>query len=151
MSSGLTLKVLWHDTDAIELATSASNGRFSGFAKPYVGIDSLGELADKLQGFPLDPGDERELRFGAFGKEFAGGSVLLRFFCAGLAGHAVVELRFEDEAGKNSGAEWNRPEQTATFFGWTEAFAIDEFVTELRRVGTNLSGEARLRFHERGF
>ena len=150
MNAGFQLKYLWHDEDVFRLAASASNGRFMAAARPYAAIYSLAGAAEAVEGFPRDSSDVRELHFGSSGDGTAGGAVHLRFFCAGLSAQAVVELRFEDECERNSGSRWNRPDQSALFFGWTEAFAVDEFVAQLRRMERNKSGEACLRFHERG-
>lgn len=150
MSAGFTLKILWRDADVFRLATSASNGRFSAFARPYAAVGALAGAAQLLEGFPGGPSDSRELQFGSFGDGVAGGAVYLRFFCTGSSGQAVVELRFEDEGERNTGVQWNRPDQTAHFFASTEAFAVDEFVAQLLRLDRSKSGEAFLRFHERG-
>ena len=140
------MKYLWHDIDVFEVEVSASNGNFSGAAKTYVGINYLAEAAEMLEGFPNNVSDIRELQFGASGREFAGGSAHLRFFCKNPAGHAVVELRIESEDESNSGSDWNLPEQTALFYGEIEASAVDEFVAELRQLEKSKSGIASLRF-----
>src|ERR1035441_7228277 len=81
MSIGLQLNYLWHDEDVSEIAVVASNGQFSGAAKTYLSIGGLAEAAEALRGFPRDLSDIRELKFGAFGRESAGGGAHLRFFC----------------------------------------------------------------------
>jgi hypothetical protein len=146
MSLGLQLKYLWHDIDVYEFDVSASNGRFSGAAKTYVSIGGLAEAAGVLKGFPRELSDVRELQFGAFGRESAGGGAHLRFFCKDSAGHAVVELRIESDDESNTGSHWNLPEQTAHFFGEVEACAVDNFVVELRLLEENKTGVASLRF-----
>jgi hypothetical protein len=148
VSSGLKLKYLWHDLDVLEVEVSASNGSFSGASRTYVGINYLAEAAETLEGFPQNGSDVRELQFGASGREFAGGSAHMRFFCKKPACHAVLELRIESEDESNTGSDWNLPEQTAHLFGEIEASAVDEFVVELRRLEENKSGVALLRFRE---
>jgi hypothetical protein len=147
MKTGFQLKYLWHDIDVYEFEATASNGQFSGAAKAYVPIGGLAEAAASLEGFPRHVSDAREIQLGAFGREFAGGGVSLRFFCKDSSGHAVVEFRFESEDESNTGSRWNLPEQTAHFFAGIEATAVDEFVGELRRLEENKSGIALLRFH----
>jgi hypothetical protein len=150
MRTGFHLRFLGNDADRGKLEASASNGRFAAFARPSVGVNTLAEAALALDGFPCDSSDVRELQFGSFGHETPGGAVLMRFFSNGAFGHTVLELRFEDECERNSGSRWKRPDQTAHFFGWTEPFAVTEFMAELRQMDESRSGEAWLRFHERG-
>ena len=148
MNASLELKYLWHDIDVIELAVFASNGAFSGAAKPYVGVGGLAEAATSLEGFPQSLSDARELEFGAFGREFAGGCIHLRFFCKDGAGHAVVEVRIESEDERNIGSNPERLPQTVHFYAEVEAAAVDEFVSGLRQLEENLSGVAPLRFQD---
>jgi hypothetical protein len=128
-----------------EFEVSGSNGDFSGAAKTYVAIGGLAEAAEILEGFPKNTSDVRELQFGASGREFAGGSAHLRFFCKNSAGHAV-ELRIESEDERNTGSNWNLPEQTVFFFGEIEASAVDSFVGGLRQLEEAKGGVASLRF-----
>jgi hypothetical protein len=146
MSLGLQLKCLWHDVDVFEIEAVASNGKFSGASDAYVAIGGLAEAAETVKGFPRDLSDVREFEFGAFGRGSAGGAVHLRFSCMDGAGHAVVELRFESEYERDTGSGWNRPAQTANFFGKVEASAVDDFVAELRLLEDNKTGVASLRF-----
>lgn len=148
MKTGLRLKYLWHDIDVYEFEVVASNGQFSGVAKTYVPVGGLAEAATSLEGFPRNVSDAREIQFGAFGREFAGGALSLRFFCKDSSGHAVVEFRFESEDESNTGSKWNLPEQTAHFFAGVEATAVDEFVGELRQLEANPRETAQLRFIE---
>jgi hypothetical protein len=156
MKAGFQLRWVGSDADRFRLEACASNGRFSAFARAYAGINALAEAVSALEGFPRDPADVRELQFGAFrpdtagGQDTAGGAVHMRFFSNGAFGHTVLELRFEDECERNSGSRWKRPDQTAHFFGWTEPFAVAEFVAQLKQMDESGSGEAWLRFHERG-
>lgn len=146
MRLGLQLKYLWHDVDVLELEVVASNGKFSGASNAYVSIGGLGEAAIALKGFPRDLSDIRELKFGEFGRESAGGCAQIRFFCKNSAGHAVAEIQIETEDESNTGSRWNLPEQTAHFFGEIEASAVDDFVAELRLLEETKSGAASLRF-----
>ena len=74
MSTGLKVTYLWHDNDVIEIRVTVENARFRGTADTYVGTDGLLEAAAKLEGFPANRGDKREVIFGAEGKGFAGGA-----------------------------------------------------------------------------
>src|ERR1700677_4932691 len=113
MIVGLQLKYLWSDVDVIELRVIASNGIFSGGADLYAATGGLAEAASTLQGFPANTSDVRELQFGAFGSESAGGGANLRFSCKGGAGRAVLELRVESEDENDTHSRWNRSEQSA--------------------------------------
>ena len=144
MESGLKIRYLWHDVDVMELEVSASGEKFSAFARPYVSHDALKESAAILEGFPQVSSDVRELFFGNFGDEFAGGHVHLSFFCVNSSCHAVMEIRLVDKSGWHIGPGWSRPTQQAHFFLAIEAAAIDEFVKELRQVGRDLTGTAWL-------
>jgi len=146
VSIGLQLKYLWHDVDVFEVKVMASNGEFSGAAKTYVSIGAFAEAAEVLKGFPRDLSDVRELKFGEFGRESAGGCAHLRFFCKDSAGHAVVEFRIESEDESNTGSQWNLPEQSVHFFAEIEASAVDDFVADFRQLEENKRGSASLRF-----
>jgi hypothetical protein len=150
MSAGLEFKYLWHDVDVFEVAILASNGEFAGAAKTYIQVGGLSGAAQTLDGFPRNLSDARELSFGSFGREFAGGGVHLRFFCGDGAGHAVAEIRIESEDARATGSRWRRPEQTAHLFAEFEAHAMDEFVAELRQMEETMSGCAALRLRAPG-
>jgi hypothetical protein len=146
MDLGLQVKYLWNDIHAYELGVSASNGQFSAVARPYVGIDCIVEAVAKIEGFPRNKSDVRELLFGAFGREFAGGAVHMRFSCVDAAGHAIVELHFEAAKLFSSDLSGSGPTESAQFIAEIEASAVDDFVAELRQLEKNRSGCANLRF-----
>jgi len=146
MTIGLKMCYLWHDIDVYKVRISGSNGVFSGGTDVYRGIGGIAEAASTLDGFPVNTSDHRELQFGAFGRDFAGGGVNLRFFCKDGAGHAVLEFRIESEDGCYTNSRWNQPEQSARFFAEVEPSAIDDFVAELRKLEEEKSGIASLRF-----
>jgi hypothetical protein len=103
-----------------------------------VSSNQLSEAAETLQGFPRDSSDTRDILFGAFGANFAGGGVRQRFFCKDMAGHTVVEATIE--------ADYQLAEITerATVIANIEPAAVDQFVVELRRLEIELSGTAAL-------
>ena len=147
MESGLRIQFVWHDTDVIEIGISVSNGRFSGAARAYINHDDPRNAANLLEKFPATPSDAREIGFGTMDPQYAAGGVALRFFCADSTGHAVVEVRLNDEAEPITNL-WHRPAQSAHFFANVEASAIDDFVRELRAFDPYESGSARLVFVE---
>lgn len=135
---GFQLDVLWHDEDLFDIRASAWNGAFGGVAEMYVAIGGLEEIAAKLSGFPRDPKDIREIVLGAFGREFAGGAVSMKFYCVDRAGHVYVESKIESES-ESAGVV-----QYAIICMPVEAAAIDSFVCDLRRLEKDRQGTAIL-------
>jgi hypothetical protein len=139
MAIGFRFEVKWSDADVFDVRISAWNGAFGGSTSVYVPTGGLAEAATKLEGFPRHPSDKRELQFGAFGPEWAGGAVKMAFYCKDAAGHALVEARIESEHGGTPEA------QSALFFVPVEASAVDAFVDDLRRLEADRKGTAELR------
>lgn len=139
MEAGFKFEEIYRDGDVLEVRVIGWNGAFGGVANVYVGIGRLGEVATLLQGFPSSVTDDREFTLGAFGGEFAGGGVSLRFRTCGGAAQVVVESRIE--ADSDSAA----PRQSVVLIMPTEAAAIDSFVEGLRSIDRNQAREARLR------
>ena len=139
MEIGFRFEVKWSDADVFEIRISAWNGAFGGSTAIYVPIGGLKEAATKVEGFPRHPSDKRELQFGAFGPEWAGGAANILFYCRDAAGHALVETRIESEHGGMPKA------QSALFFMPVEATAVDAFVADLRRLEAERRGTAVLR------
>jgi hypothetical protein len=139
MEIGFKFEVRWSDADVFEIRISAWNGAFGGSTAVYVPIGGLKEAAAKVEGFPRHPSDNRELQFGAFGPEWAGGAVNMLFYCRDTAGHALVEVTIESETGGTPKA------QSALFFVPVEATAVDAFVADLRRLEADRRGTAVLR------
>jgi hypothetical protein len=139
MEVGFKFEDIYRDADVLEVRVSGWNGAFGGVADIYIGSGRLGEVATLLQGFPSSVTDNREFTLGAFGGEFAGGGINLRFRTCGGASRVVVESRIE--ANSDSAA----PRQSAVLVLPTEAAAIDSFVEELRGIDRNQATVARLR------
>jgi hypothetical protein len=139
MDTEFRFEVRWNDEDVFDVRVTAWNGTFGGSANVYVAIGGLREAAAKLEGFPHQPSDKRELEFGAFGPKFAGGAASMHFSCKDAAGHAFLEARIESEYDTTEKA------QSVTLFGTVEAAAIDTFVSELRRLEVERHGVAHLR------
>lgn len=60
---GFQFEIIYKDIHLLEIRISAWNGRFGGTADVYVGLDHINETTNKLQGFPFDPSDIREVSF----------------------------------------------------------------------------------------
>jgi hypothetical protein len=142
---GFDFRILWSDDDMVVLIISAWNGSFGGAAKVYVNLDEMEEGADVLSGFPRTISDQREIAFGSFEPNNAGGGVRMRFYCAGSAGHAFVQATIEaDRHSATTDALRSAPPQTASFLMQVEPAAIDSFVKELHRAGMKRAGSAFL-------
>ncbi len=129
MEIGLGVRIIYQDSDVVEVRVCAWNGRFGGATDAYIGTGELQEAAMKLQGFPKGRTDTREIVFGAFGPDSAGGGVRVRVYCTDAAVHisAQVEIESEyDEAGTF---------ESVTLLLPIEVAALDSFVTELGRLG----------------
>ena len=138
MTNCLRIVVTDPDPDYLGIEIFASSGRFSGAAKIYAGLDELTRFAKVLSGFPRDGKDERSYVFGTKDKDCAGGYCALKFYCRDGAGHAAVDVEFEDDDRYYSEAI-----ARFTFFPFVAA-EIDKFVAELRSVEKARSGEAKL-------
>jgi hypothetical protein len=138
MDIGFQFEVIYKDIDLLKVRLSAWNGSFGGATDVYVGVGQLEETAAKLKGFPSRPTDTREVTFGAFGPDSAGGAASMRFFCIDASGHACVESKIESDS------SLGKPIQTVILSLPIEAAAVNSFVDELHRVGRNRSGKARL-------
>jgi hypothetical protein len=95
MDRSLRLEYWYHDVDIVELRVSAWNGSFGGATCLYVGQGDLADTAAVLAGFPVNVKDEREVTFGAFGPNSAGGAMALRFSCRDGAGHCQLHITIE--------------------------------------------------------
>jgi hypothetical protein len=138
MNPGLKVAYLWHDSDVIKIRVTAENAKFRGTADVYVGTDGLLETAAALAGFPKNGLDKRAVAFGAAGKEFAGGSVRLEFYCKDMAGHAAFRASIEGDYGVQEMAE------RATVCVDFDPSALDAFLVELQQVEKEHRGSASI-------
>jgi hypothetical protein len=140
MEKSLIISYAYHDVDILELRVSAWNGCFGGTTNLYVGRSELDTIVEAIEGFPIDPADEREVTLGGFGTHFAGGATRLRFYCKGGAGHGMVEIQIEGDPAGGTVSE------SVTMKAPVEAASIDLFLPEMKLIGSQLSGVAVLRF-----
>jgi hypothetical protein len=139
MDIGFRFEVIYKDSDLLEVRISAWNGAFGGTADVCARIGQLEETAAKLKGFPNHASDTREVILGDFGPKSAGGGLSMRFYCTDSSGHASVESKME------SASLPSKPVQCVILSLPIEAAAVDLFVDELRRLGADRAGIARLR------
>ena len=137
MQRGLTIAVVDVDPDYLGVEICASNNRFAGSTRIYAGLSELSEFADRIAGFPSNPQDERNYEFGTRNPGFAGGYCSLHLHCIDGAGHAILDIAFEDD---------DRLHETAVakFSFCTLAADIDRFVVRLRKLEQEQSGDASL-------
>ena len=128
MPVGFRFQANWSDSDLIQFCIAAWNGMFGGAADVNEAIGDLEEAAPKLRGFPRDPRDKRELIFGNFHCNRAGGGVRLKFHCIGGAGQSYVEATIDSKY-ESAGTI-----QTAILAMPVEAATIDVFVREPQSV-----------------
>jgi len=146
MIAGLEFTYLYHDFDLIEVHIVAQNNRFRGSADVYEGTGELLEAAALLSGFPKSPQDTRDLTFGAFGPQFAGGAVRLEFFCKDLAGHPVIRATIETDSRRIStiGNELDEAAERATICLNFDPAALDRFLLQLQKIEEEHAGSAIL-------
>ena len=138
MEKGIRFKLVWEDSDLLEIALFAWNGEFGGLAHMYLGHGELVEIAKSLGGFPQSSKDERRIEMGDFNSASFGGAIL-RFYTKDMAGHAAVEISL------HAGAHRAGHVQTVTLHAPLEAAALDDFVTELRKLEDQVGSTAFLK------
>lgn len=139
MHQGFQFRVNSLAGDVFEMRISAWNGLYGGSTDAYVERSQLQEAAARLEGFPAGPADTREVIFGAFGVEFAGGAVSMLFYCADRSGDPHVESKIE--AGHITAGTL----QSAILSLPVDAAAVACFVADLRRLAEGRAKVARLR------
>jgi hypothetical protein len=153
----LSFEAVYRDQDLLEIEVKASNGRYAGVTKFYLGIDGeeLRELIEKLQGFPRDVKQVIERKLGYETEEpcdrqgyasrhksnpFYSPSASLKFQCIDNSGHTAVEIILAEE-------NWSERESAggkASFELLFEPAALDTFCAELSEVVKNKAGKAVL-------
>jgi hypothetical protein len=136
-TQGLRLKVVDPDDDYLAVEIQATNNRFAGTARIYADLNELSEFANQIMDFPANIQDERTHEFGSRDPSIAGGYCRLHFRCVDRAGHVVITIVIEDDH------HLYPPGNAELAFG-VEPAAIDRFVTGLREVEQERSGEAVL-------
>lgn len=136
---GVSIEVVGSDDHLIEIAVSARGDQFSGAVEVYAGHGELAGMAQQLAGFPASPNDAREFTFGSFTDGRGGGAASFRFYCVDGAGHSFAEVRLESRERRGGVCE------TVKLALPVEPAAVDEFVSQLRDIGSTFAGTAFLR------
>jgi len=137
MDKGIRLRLIWEDTDMLEITFSAWNGEFGGVTKMYLEHGRLIEAVSLFEGFPQSPQDERKLMLGDFRPDGFGGATL-RLYTKDLAGHPYVEVSLHTED----------HEQTVTLHAPFELAALDSFVSEMEKIEDEMYSTAFLRTYQ---
>ena len=141
MDRCVRLAYCYHDSDIVELRVSAWNGSFGGSTCLYVAQGELADSATILAGFPENVKDKREVTFGAFGPNSAGGAMALRFSCRDGAGHCQLHITIEADYELR-----DSPAQRVEFLSAIEPAALDLFAEQMRVLNSSLTGSAVLAF-----
>ena len=139
MDRCVCLSYRYHDFDAVELKVSAWNGSFGGSTSVWVGQGNLANAATLLAGFPVSLEDKREVTFGAFGPESAGGAMTLQFACIDGVGHCRLHVTMEADYDRG-----NLLAERVEMLSALEPAALDQFVRQMRELNSSLTGSAVL-------
>ncbi len=137
MIPGLEIRVVDPDDDYLGIDIAAATDRFLGSARIYAGLDQLSEFAKALEGFPSSSADRRSYEFGSRFPGFAGGFARLTFYCTDAAGHPVVTVEVDDDAGRHE-------EASAKLSFAFEPAVLDRFLRTLRTLERDKYGHATL-------
>jgi hypothetical protein len=135
---GLKFEIVYADNDLFQIRISAWNGAFAGTTYVYVGLDQLKETAGKLRGFPSGLSDVREITFGGFGPEWAGGATSMRLYCVDGKGHVCIDLRIESDHNSDGKA------QSVAMLLFIEPAALDRFIQALEKLDADRVAKAFL-------
>lgn len=139
MEYGLTLQHIYNDSDIVELAITATNGRYTGTTELYVAREETCNYINLLAGFPKDNQDRRKLEIGATDAGSAGGGMALHFHCMDGAGHVEVDVELWEELKIGDAT------QRILLKLHPEPAAIDRFLEELKTLEAELRNTAFLR------
>ena len=141
MKPGIHISKVWADDDVVELRILVADGTSSFANKVYVGHAALEDAVSSLHAFKDHVhGGLCDLRFGAFGAEYASGAFQARFHFP-VPGRLFVSCEQESEF-----VEFAKKEvaSRATMYVKSEPALLDRFIAELRAVSAGTSEEAYL-------
>jgi hypothetical protein len=146
MDNELRIKLIYEDSDLLELSLSVFNGEFAGKGDFYVGFDALAELREAIRDFPRSSNDAREFIIGEMDPESARGGVRLGFSCVGLARrpHLAVEMITCNQPRRMDPKEM--PAQRVVLWEEIEPAAVDQFVAEIAQIERRERFDAGLSF-----
>jgi hypothetical protein len=135
----LEVQAVWDDPDMVEVCVTVANGGFSGRTHVYIGLSELGELAAQLDGYPREWSERVTVLWGSSEDAAHQGLVRLEFRCRDRVGHPYVTADLvSSDMGRDAAG------QAVKVLVPFEASALDRFVAQLRVVGQQRRGRARL-------
>jgi hypothetical protein len=143
MTPSITFKKIWNDDDVVELTVEVCDGlsRFSN--NVYVDTDRIAKLIEELSIFREHIyGGIFDLKFGAFGHEYANGGfhARLHFYEPGkLVASTYQQSDFENFSKTQVASE-------AKMYLKTEPILLDNFIEELKMFNSGASDEATFVF-----
>jgi hypothetical protein len=141
MKRGIHISRIWSDDDLFELKVAVFDGTSCFVNQVYVGQTDFTIAITNLDGFKTHVhGGVCDLRFGAFGCEFANGAfhTRLHFWKPGKLFITCHQESDFFEFGKKTVAS------SATLYLISEPALLDRFIVDLRRVAKDPTGEAFL-------
>jgi hypothetical protein len=122
----LEFTAVWEDADLQELVVSVRSKHFSGETSLYVVPGELIGLADRLDGFPQSPDDQRDFLLGQ--RDLSSyGEIRGVLYCMDSSGHIGVHLEMRSTPTEPS----DRPESCSVLLQVVPS-DIDRFLFELR-------------------
>jgi hypothetical protein len=157
MNPQLSFEITYVDDQLMVIDVSASNGRFTGVTKIYVGVDGqeLIDFAHQFQGFPKNIDQVEKKEFGSINpfsppitnKKLQSGNqriesayLGLKLFCLDRSGHTAVGIEMQEDY-------WHERKEAIGKVSFEMLFnpaQADIFVQELIELGKNHSGRATL-------
>jgi hypothetical protein len=133
----ISIRVVYRDTDLIELETEARTENWCGVATSYTSADALRESAAELKQWTYKPDKPFIFESGA---DTGIGWLKLRFYTVDMAGHIVCDVTMATRSiSRVSEDAW----RFAVSFP-TEPALIERFCRELISLADTLDGEAIL-------
>ncbi len=137
----LEIKTVWEDQDMIEARVTVSDGRSVFSVDTYVGWENLKETIADLDDFKKAiHGGMYDLRWGAFGPEYANGTAHIRFHFI-PDGRLCVSAKLEGDHEKFG---IKQVASRAEMYLYSEPALLDNFIEELRAVSTGMRDTATL-------
>lgn len=141
MKPGISITNIWSDDDMVELRIESSDGESVFINTAYAGWNELKEMVEGLRVFRSHiHGGIFDIRFGAFGPEYANGAFDARLHFQ-LPGTLRASLRAQSEFNE-FGTKTIASE--ATLFFNSEPVLLDNFVAELEALSKNKRTDAAL-------
>jgi len=141
MKPGIHFLKIWFDEDIVELRAVVSDGSSRFTNQVYVGHADLVETVSGLDAFKRHVhGGLFDLRFGAFGNEYANGALHARFHFP-RPGRLLVTCEQESDFEKFG---IKTVASRATLFLQSEPGLLDRFIGELQKLASSEADEAFL-------